>query len=426
MKPKPINHFFEDSNIPRLSKQLNPSHPLCLLAELVEWEELEEEFGTLYSEGNSRPPKPIRLMTGLLMLQHMSGLSDEQTVRHWIENPYWQYFTGFDILQWKPPIDPSLLSYFRKRIGKKGLERILEETIRMAIDAGFISIKNLSDVIVDTTVMEKNIAYPTDARLYFKMIEKMIKMARRTGVAYRQSYKHVTKSLLAEVGRHLHAKQMKRAKKKIKKLKTILRRVYIDIRRRLQDKPDLKALFNPLFVKADKLLHTDPKSSKKVYSIHESDVQCLSKGKVRIRYEFGCKASVVVTHKQGLALSCQALKGHPYDGHTLKEALADAEQRSGHKIERAVVDKGYKGHNVTHVIVYKSGQKKGVKTTAIKRFIKRRQAIEPHIGHMKSEGKLRRNFLKGFFGDQINAILCGVGHNLRLLFNFFQKQPAFS
>jgi IS5 family transposase len=426
MKPKPINHFFEDSNIPRLSKQLNPSHPLCLLAELVEWEELEEEFGTLYSEGNSRPPKPIRLMTGLLMLQHMSGLSDEQTVRHWIENPYWQYFTGFDILQWKPPIDPSLLSYFRKRIGKKGLERILEETIRMAIDAGFISIKNLSDVIVDTTVMEKNIAYPTDARLYFKMIEKMIKMARRTGVAYRQSYKHVTKSLLAEVGRHLHAKQMKRAKKKIKKLKTILRRVYIDIRRRLQDKPDLKALFNPLFVKADKLLHTDPKSSKKVYSIHESDVQCLSKGKARIRYEFGCKASVVVTHKQGLALSCQALKGHPYDGHTLKEALADAEQRSGHKIERAVVDKGYKGHNVTHVIVYKSGQKKGVKTTAIKRFIKRRQAIEPHIGHMKSEGKLRRNFLKGFFGDQINAILCGVGHNLRLLFNFFQKQPAFS
>ena len=426
MKPKPINHFFEDSNIPRLSKQLNPSHPLCLLAELVEWEELEEEFGTLYSEGNSRPPKPIRLMTGLLMLQHMSGLSDEQTVRHWIENPYWQYFTGFDILQWKPPIDPSLLSHFRKRIGKKGLERILEETIRMAIDAGFISIKNLSDVIVDTTVMEKNIAYPTDARLYFKMIEKMIKMARRTGVAYRQSYKHVTKSLLAEVGRHLHAKQMKRAKKKIKKLKTILRRVYIDIRRRLQDKPDLKALFNPLFVKADKLLHTDPKSSKKVYSIHESDVQCLSKGKARIRYEFGCKASVVVTHKQGLALSCQALKGHPYDGHTLKEALADAEQRSGHKIERAVVDKGYKGHNVTHVIVYKSGQKKGVKTTAIKRFIKRRQAIEPHIGHMKSEGKLRRNFLKGFFGDQINAILCGVGHNLRLLFNFFQKQPAFS
>ncbi len=426
MKPKPTNHSFEDPNIPRLSKQLNPSHPLCLLAELVEWEELEEEFGAFYSEGNSRPPKPIRLMTGLLMLQHMSGFSDEQTVRHWVENPYWQYFCGFDILQWKPPIDPSLMSHFRKRIGKEGMEKILSEVIKIAIQSGFVCTKDLMQVIVDTTVMEKNIAYPTDARLYFKMIEKLIKIARKTGIAYRQSYRRVTKHLLLEIGRHLHAKQMKRAKRKIKRLKTILSRVYRDIRRKLQEKEELKDLFLPLLIKADKLLHTDPKSSQKIYSIHEAQVQCISKGKARVRYEFGSKVSLVVTHKQGLALSCQALSGHPYDGHTLKDAITDAEQRSGHKIKRAVVDKGYVGHDASHLIIYKSGQKRGVKTKFLKRFIKRRSAIEPHIGHMKSDGKLGRNFLKGFLGDEINAILCGVGHNLRLLFNFFQKKHAFA
>jgi transposase, IS5 family len=426
MKPKPTNHSFEDPNIPRLSKQLNPSHPLCLLAELVEWEELEEEFGAFYSEGNSRPPKPIRLMTGLLMLQHMSGFSDEQTIRHWIENPYWQYFCGFDILQWKPPIDPSLMSHFRKRIGKEGMEKILEEVIKIAIQSGFVCTKDLSHVIVDTTVMEKNIAYPTDARLYFKMIEKLIRMARKTGIAYRQSYVRVTKHLLLQIGRHLHAKQMKRAKKKIKRLKTLLSRVYRDIRRKLQKRLELKDLFQPLLVKADKLLHDNAKGFQKIYSIHEDEVQCISKGKARIRYEFGCKVSLVITHKQGLALSCQALKGHPYDGHTLKDAIADAEQRSRQKIKKAVVDKGYVGHDASHLIVYKSGQKRGVKTRAVKRFIKRRQAIEPHIGHMKSDGKLGRNFLKGFLGDQINSVLCGVGHNLRLLFNFFQKKHAFA
>ncbi len=177
-----------------------------------------------------------------------------------------------------------------------------------------------------------------------------------------------------------------------------------------------------MLVKADKLLHTDPKSSEKIYSIHEAQVQCISKGKARVRYEFGCKVSVVITHKQGLALSCQALSGHPYDGHTLKDAITDAEQRSGYKIKMVVVDKGYVGHDASHLIVYKSGQKRGVKTRGIKRFI--RQAIEPHIGHMKSDGKLGRNFLKGFLGDQIN--LCGIGHNLRLLFNFFQKQHTFA
>ena len=426
MKPKPTNHSFEDPNIPRLSKQLNPSHPLCLLAELIDWEELEEELGSSYSEGNSRPPKPIRLMTGLLMLQHMSGFSDDQTVRHWVENPYWQYFCGFDILQWKPPIDPSLMSHFRKRIGKVGMEKILEEVIKIAIQSGFVCTKDLSQVIVDTTVMEKNMAYPTDARLYFKMIEKLIKMARKTGIAYRQSYRRVTKHLLLEIGRHLHAKQMKRAKRKIKRLKTLLSRVLRDIRRKLQKKEELKNLFQPLLIKADKLLYSDPKGSQKIYSIHEAQVQCISKGKARVRYEFGCKISLVITHKQALALSCQALSGHPYDGHTLKDAIIDAEQRSGYKIKRAVVDKGYVGHEASHLIVYRSGQKRGVKTQAIKCFIKRRQAIEPHIGHMKAQGKLDRCFLKGFLGDQFNSILCGVGHNLRLLFNFFQKKQAFA
>ena len=121
-----------------------------------------------------------------------------------------------------------------------------------------------------------------------------------------------------------------------------------------------------------------------------------------------------MTHKGGLVLSSQALHGNPYDGHTLQDALSNAEALSNTKIRRAFVDKGYKGHKIKGKEVFISGQKQGV-TKHLKTLLKKRQAIEPHIGHMKSEGKLNRNYLKGVLGDRLNAILVGIGHNLRLI-----------
>ena len=162
----------------------------------------------------------------------------------------------------------------------------------------------------------------------------------------------------------------------------------------------------------------------KIYSIHEPKAECISKGKANKKYEFGCKTSIVITHKEGLALGMEALYGNPYDGHTLKKAIDNEETISGVQIKQAFVDKGYRGHKIENKQVLISGQRKGI-TCWLKKQLKRRQSIEPHIGHMKNDGKLGRNFLKGVLGSKLNAILCGVGHNIRLILNFIRsnKEP---
>jgi transposase, IS5 family len=421
MKPKKINNSQNRLFESRLSEILNPLHDFYQLAEMIDWSFYDKEFGDSYSEDNSRPPKPTRLMVGLIMIQNMYDLSDRAVVAHWLENPYWQFFCGYDFLQWKFPIDPSSLPRFRKRLGEKGMEKIFTSTIKLALDQGIVSSKSLQKVIVDTTVMEKNISHPTDAKLYHKAREKLVKFCEKKNIPLRQSYKHVSKEALHNVSRYSHARQMKRAKRETKKVKCYLGRVYRDVLRKLpllgMKKSDV-----PIFSLIDEILYQDRTSSNKIYSCHEPHVQCISKGKAHKKYEFGCKVSIVITHKEGLALDVSALEGNPYDGHTLKQALKKAEENSEGKIKMAFVDRGYKGHGVTNKIIYHSGQKRGV-TDSIHKMIKRRQAIEPQIGHMKKEGKLGRNLLKGVVGDKINAILCGVGHNLRMIRRYFFPIP---
>lgn len=174
-----------------------------------------------------------------------------------------------------------------------------------------------------------------------------------------------------------------------------------------------------LLEKARHLLTQTKTSKNKLYSLHAPEVECIAKGKAHKRYEFGCKVALVITHKQGLALSAQAMHGNPYDGHTLQDSLTHSEKISGIAIETSFVDLGYKGHGVSGKQVILARQK-GL-PPKLKRALKRRNAIEPHIGHMKMEGKLGRNWLKGVLGDQLNALLCAIGHNMRLLraFLFF-------
>lgn len=414
MKPKKINNSQSRLFDQRLSQQLNPHHEFYMLAEMIDWDYYEKEFGSFYSDDSSREPKPIRLMVGLVMLQNMFSLSDRVVVRNWLENPYWQFFCGYDFLQWQFPINPSLLAKFRKRLGEEGANKIFKTTVKMAMAEGFISAKSLEKVIVDTTVMEKNIAHPTDAKLYYKARQRLVKWCEMENISLRQKYTHVSKKALHDVSRYAHARQMKRAKKRTKQLKGYLGRVYRDaLRKGRENGVNLNNL--PLFKLIDTILYQDRTSANKVYSFHEPHVCCISKGKAHKKYEFGCKVSVTVTHKEGFALDVSALEGNPYDGHTLKTAIERAEKNSESPIKMVFTDKGYRGHDVRDKIVYRSGQKRGV-TERIKKMLKRRQAIEPQIGHMKSEGKLRRNFLKGIFGDKLNAIFCGLGHNLRFIF----------
>lgn len=407
---------------PRLSDMVDPKHELCVLSKLLPWEHLENEFQGLFTEKTGAPAKPTRLVVGIFMLQHMYGLSDNRVVQAWRENPYWQYFCGCDHLQWDYPINPSSLSRWRHRLGEEGMKKILISTVQAATHSGAVKATSLKNVIVDTTVMPKNIAYPTDSRLYYRGICTLAKMSEDNGLKLRQTYKRIGKKTMVKSCRYAHARQMKRAKKERSKLKTYLGRIFRDVKRQTEN-TSLWDMFRPILEIIEQLLNQEKGSKQKVYSIHEPHTECIAKGKAHKKYEFGCKVSLVITHKEGLAIGAEALHGNPYDGHTLQKALEMAENITGKKIKKAFVDKGYKGHGIEGKRVYVSGQKKGV-TSWIRKQMKRRQAIEPHIGHMKNEGKLGRNYLKRMLGDKFNALLCGIGHNLRFLIRWIWKTSS--
>ena len=166
-------------------------------------------------------------------------------------------------------------------------------------------------------------------------------------------------------------------------------------------------------------IHSQPRKRSegdppKLYSVHAPEVECIAKGKIHKQYEFGVKAGIVSTSKESFVIGAKSLPGNPYDGHTLQACLEQADGVSGLKAKEAYTDRGYRGHdcNSGTLKVWIAGAKRGV-TTAIHRKLKRRNAVEPVIGHMKSDGRLARNFLKGIEGDAMNALLSGAGHNMR-------------
>lgn len=423
MFPKQKNNDQGELFSTRLSQQLNPNHTLLLLGGLIDWKALENEFNEYFCEEGA-PGKPVRLVTGIFMLQHMSGLSDEEVVKVWVENPYWQLFCGYDFLQWKCPLHPSSLSRWRIRLGKEGMQKILRETIRSALASDAIRADDMTSVIVDTTVMPKNIAYPTDARLYFKSLKQLLRFAKRFKINLRQSYVFLGKRALRLVSKYAHCRKMKQARRETRRLKTYFGRVLREVERSLEEDVELKTIASEWLMNLRKIFEQKRSDSQKIYSAHEPQVECISKGKAHKKYEFGCKVSIVTTHKQGLVLSSEALEGNPFDGHTLKGAIKDAEGNANTEVKRLFLDKGYRGHKVEGKEVFISGTR-GL-TTHFKRLLRRRQAIEPIIGHMKSDGKLDRNYLKGRLGDCLNAILCGIGHNIRLIMNHLirSRQPT--
>lgn len=426
MRPKKTNNSQSELFKNRLSEELNPKHELRQLSTLIPWDSLEEEFAGIYEDKGlgGQPPKPVRLIVGLLLLQHMHDLSDENVVRMWVENPYWQHFCGYDYLQWQAPINPSSLTRWRGRLGKEKLEKILAMTVSVAVSSGTIKQKDLKSVTVDTTVMPKNITHPTDSKLMERSRVRLVKLATKHGIKLRQNYNLVCKKLTRKIGGYLHAKQMKRAAKSIKKLKTILGRVQRDISRKIASNELLQTSFASEISKAKSLLQRKKSDKNKLYSLHEEDVVCISKGKAHKRYEFGCKVSLSIANSgPGIVTGSEALAGNPYDGHTLAAALSLSEAISGVAPSAAFIDKGYKGHKCETPKVFISGQRRGV-TASIRKKLNRRQAIEPHIGHMKNEGKLRLSRLKGFAGDQANAILVAAAYNLKLILNHLRVSFA--
>ena len=415
MKPKkPINSA--DLFRSQLSQMLNMSHPLIRLSERMNWDQLESQVDVIYSDGSGQPPLPTRLLVGLHYLKYTFNESDESVVARWVENPYWQFFCGFEYLQHELPLHPTSLTKWRNRVGDK-LETLLTETIELAMRTKAMSVRELEHVNVDTTVQEKAITFPTDAKLYHRMRETLVKAAEQREISLRQSYRRVGKKALIMQGRYGHARQMKRAAKQTRKLKTYLGRVVRDIERKALDKDDA---LTGLLAMANRLLAQKKRDKNKLYSIHEPGVRCITKGKVHKRYEFGNKASFVTTSKNNWLVSAQSLSGNPFDGHTLKSALAHVESLTSRTVKSVYVDQGYKGHGIKGEANVKIvGRIPKRATRAARKWMKRRASIEPTIGHLKSDHRLSRNYLKGEAGDHANVVLAAAGYNLAKLLAWF-------
>jgi IS5 family transposase len=293
-----------------------------------------------------------------------------------------------------------------------GIEKLLEILILFAFKQGFIKPDKLSQVVVDTTVQEKYVTYPTGSKLYHKARIKLVDLATALGIDLRQTYVRVGKRAYLMSGRYGHARQYKRMKREIRKLKCYLRRVVCDIERKL-----LKAnIHNPhlieLLGKANQLLQQSKQSKNKLYSLHAPEVECIAKGKIHKKYEFGVKVGIVTTLKNSWVLASEAMHGNPYDGHTLKYCIEKAKKICNKPLKQVFVDRGYKGHGITDTNIYLAGQKRGI-TPTLKRKLKRRSAIEPVIGHLKSDHRMGTNYLLGKSGDKINAICSAIGFNLK-------------
>src|SRR6266567_2957024 len=402
----------------RLDQIINLKHELVLLAGKIDWDWIDGEIAPLYSE-NGRPGIETRFMIGLLLLKHIYGLSDEGVCERWVHDPYFQFFTGEEFFQHAFPHERSDLSHWRKRLGDR-LELLLAESLRVAHEAGALRSQDLKRVTVDTTVQPKAITFPTDAKLLHAAIKGLNRLARKHGVRLRQSYSRVAKAAAMMAGRYAHAKQFRRHQRQLRILRSRLGRIVRDIRRKIDGQPALEQAFALPLGRATQIRSQQQRQRGwKLYSFHAPEVECIGKGKASAPYEFGVKASIVTTTARApggqFVLHAKALPGNPYDGHTLGAVIEATERLTGREIERAYVDKGYRGHHAPNPRrVFISGQKRGV-FGRIKCELTRRSAIEAVIGHMKAEGHLGRCYLKGRAGDAANVILSAVGYNLRLI-----------
>ena len=391
---------------------INLGHPLVRLADEIDWRRFDQVFGVTYSEDSGRPAIATRLMVALHYLKYLHDLSDEQVVSAWVENPYWQYLSGMKFFEHRLPIDPSSMTRWRARIGEAGAEELLAETLAAPSGLKLKAVKprQLKRVNVDTTVQEKHIRFPTDARLYDRMRERLVKQARADGIELRQTYVRTGKQLLYQQSRYAHAKQFKRARKCTRKLRTFLGRVMRDVERKaITPSHELTHLLEL----GTRLYRQQRHDKNKLYSVHAPEVECISKGKAHKRYEFGNKVAVAATSKGGWLLAAKACHGNPYDGHTLKETMEQVDRVIGRIPEHVYVDMVYRGHDYEgEAEIHVDKRKRGRIAKSVWRWMKRRAGVEPSIAHLKDHKRMDRNRLKGKVGDAINALLSAAGMNL--------------
>ena len=453
----------------RLDSMIDLAHPLAVLGTRLPWAQIEAELapiwrrqwrggvvqqsltadlfdltsgaegaeggGVLIGEGVSaagRPRLNVRLMVALLYLKHAFNLSDEALCERWSENVVWQHFSGMDYYEPRLPCDPTQIGRFRTMIGEAGMEAILKATIDTAIDCKAIKPTEFERLIVDTTVQEKAIAYPGDSRLLEIARYQVVKAAKGCGIALCQTFAKEGKTLRRKAGGYAHARQFKRLARAVKRQRTILGKLIREVRGKLAvgavnigvnpfsvPSPSSLSSLTTLLGRADRIRTQKKNDKNKLYALHAPEVECISTGKARNRYEFGVKVSLAVTHKQGLIVGAKRFPGNPFDGHTLAAQIGQTNaliNTSGKAVTEAYVDLGYRGVDADNpgVRVIHRGRIKSMTKLERKR-LKRRQAVEPVIGHVKHDHRMIRCHLIGSLGDALHAIACAAGYNIRWL-----------
>lgn len=397
---------------------INLKHELVVLSKEIDWDNIEKAFSSYYTDFG-RPSVPIRKIVGSILLKQVYNESDESFVERWIENPYWQYFCGEHTFQKQKPFEPSEFSHFRKRIGKEGAELLLRLSIQL-----FRKELNVDEVFIDTTVQEKNITFPTDSKIYRKIIAKNRSIAKKESIGLRQSYVRVEKELMLKQRFYRHPKRKKEARAATRKLRTIAGRLTREVKRGLESKSISN--YNPLFETIDKVLVQTKNSTNKVYSLHEPNVKCIAKGKDAKEYEFGNKSSIAI-NKQGIIVGAMAFNNNPFDGDTLEPQLTQVKKLTDTLPKRGITDRGYRGRkNILGVEILTpkplpQNASLYEKTKMRKRF-RGRAAIEPIIGHLKQDHRLSRNYLKGNVGDEINTLLAATAFNINKFLNWVKTR----
>jgi IS5 family transposase len=309
------------------------------------------------------------------------------------------------------------------------MEHLLRGVLTTALSVKALKAEAIKRVTVDTTVQEKAIAFPTDARLYHKARRVLVRVAKREGIKLRQTYAKLSKHTLYQHSRYVIAQQMKRAARETRKLRHLLGRVIRDVQRKAPSAPALRPSqrLQQVLNIAQRIFIQQKHDSPKLYCVHAPEVECIAKGKVHKKYEFGCKVSVVTTTDDNWIVGIQAHHGNPYDGETLKPAVEQVEHLTGIQPEQALVDRGFRGtqHHPDGLNVLVVGYRQV--TDDVKKLFHRRSAIEPVISHTKHDHRMLRNHLLGKIGDKINALLTACGFNLAKLVHFFAyANPAWT
>ena len=399
-------------------EQLNHSHPLYNLSKEIRWSDFDEAFKKHYSPTQGKPGKPIRLMVSLLILKQLRNLSDESVVFQWSENAYYQYFSGEEVFSSKQPCVPTELVEFRKRIGEEGIELIFKESIR--INGKDADDDNLSG---DTTVQEKNITYPTDDKLHKKIISKCQAIAEKEDVELRQSYRFTVKKLSTVQRMRRNKGGDVKARKASKKIKTIAGRLIRDLERKLPADLLSKYVFDLNLFK--KVLAQKKTDSNKIYSLHEPEVKCYTKGKEHKRFEFGSKVSLLITQSTGVIVGALNFNETLHDSKTIPAALEQYERLMNKQPKNIFLDRGYRGpKRINDTGLHTPKPDKNITARKIKQH-KRRAAIEPVIGHLKHDYRMIRNFLKGTTGDAINLMLAASAMNFKRIMNKWSRQIIF-